>query len=150
MSGFNIHDVEIVSFPVPKRFLPEVVQALAKAMEAAISQVAPIVDWTKVDNMRKLRKSLSGPISIKLLDMTAAKPGEMISFEDVYKGTSLSTSQQARSSLGALTKVIKREFKVSYEDAKWPVGHHWGYHGDSQYYYYMTPDVAKAWIASEK
>lgn len=172
---------EIVSFPVPKRFLSVVVQALAQAMaaeEAAHGPVSagvasnvigpqtdnttcstvtdgkhdgansPRIDWTKEENARRLRRRLRLKIALKLLDMTAERAGELVSFAEVSEAAGFETTQQAGSSLGAFTKVIKREFGVSRDDAVWPVEHHWAAGGDAQYYYRMQPEVADAWRRS--
>jgi len=161
MNNSDANQDEIINFPVPKRYLPVVVQALAKAMETsgataappeAISTplvqgaIAPKIDWTLVANARKLRQALHIPIANALLDLTAERAGELVPFSDVVAKAGLASSQQARSSLGALTKVIKREFCVPYEGANWPVVIQYGEGGVA--IYLMSHENAEAWRLS--
>ena len=157
MSTVNILDDEIISFPVPKRFLPLVIQALAKAMEPAVTVPAETagaehepqsIDWTQISNMKILRKGLKLPIGLNLLDMTAAHPGEWISFKEIYTAAGFTETRRAGSSLGSLTKVIKRDFGLPYEKALWPVEHQWAVNNDAQYWYCMSKEVAQAWLQS--
>ncbi len=162
MSTTSLLDDEIISFPLPKRFLPLVIQALAKAMESAATVPVEMagtqtagaehepqsIDWTQINNMRILRKGLKLPIGLKLLDMTAARPGEWISFKEIYTAAGFTESRPAGSSLGSLTKVIKRDFGVPIKSTFWPVEHHWAVNNDAQYYYCMSKEVAQAWLQS--
>jgi hypothetical protein len=161
MSTTSIFDDEIISFPVPKRFLPLVIQALAKAMEPEVTVPAETagtqagtehetqsIDWTQISNMKILRKGLKLPIGLKLLDMTAARPGEWISFKEIYTAAGFTETRRAGSSLGSLTKVIKRDFGVPYEEAIWPVEHQWAVNNDAQVSYRMSEEVKQAWLQS--
>lgn len=166
MDASNANDDEIISFPVHKRFLPVVIQALAKAMQQETSvpssdgsevtteteqeDTKQKIDWTQVSNAKKLRKALHIPIAYALLDLAAEREGQLVPFADVVMKAGLASSQQARSSVGALTKVIKREFGLQTGDAfhSWPVEHHWAALGDAQKYYRMSSEVAKAWLLS--
>lgn len=165
----NFEDDEIVHYPVHKRFLPVVVQAHAAAMEAEITvpvvemanqqeKLLPI-DWTQVETMKTLRRGLTSQvlrpglkvqIGIALMDAVAeatlSDPPRRVLFDEVYKRAGFTDDAPARSSLGAFTKVIRREFKVSFEDAKWPIEFNWGNRGEANYS--MSPDVARAWLAS--
>ena len=157
---------EIINFPVPKRYLPAVVQALAKAMEddgarpaahhdggstppQAQNNGAATIDWTSVESFRNLRQRLRYPGVVTLLNLTAARPNEFISYQDVVRA-SKRADDQVRAELGALTKAIRRQYNVSRDEAKWPVEAHWAAGGEQQYYYLMRPEVARAWIESEK
>ena len=163
---------EIVNFPVPKRLLPVVIKALAQAMEPAVTapadsaraEVGPpqeaglegaappaapsALDWTQLSTMKTLRKGLTLPIALKLLDLTAARPGEWIPFKEIYTAAGFTETRRAGSSLGAFTKIIKREFGVPVKSTFWPVDHHWAVNNDAQYYYSMSSEVAQAWLQS--
>ena len=164
MTVQSIMDDEIVTVPVPKRLLLVVIKAMAEAMEpegtsltetveATVAEptamakgveAAPI-DWTDAGNMKRLRKGLNSKVAVKLLDMTAARPGVKVPFEEIYKAAGYTETRRAGSSLGSLTKVIKRNFGLTYEKSVWPVEHHWAANDDAQYSYLMLPDVAAAW-----
>ena len=165
MNASTANVEEIVSFPVPKRFLSVVIQALARALDNESTTVAlddltttktevqqevtnQEIDWTQVSNAKKLRKGLNITIAYALLDLAAEREGHFVPFSEVVAKAGFTSSRSARASLGALTKVIKREFQVVYEDAKWPVEHRWADGGDAQYYYRMAPAVAVAWRQS--
>ena len=168
LSVSSIMEDEIVNVPVPKRLLPVVIQAMANAMkpesattientvlEGEPKQVAiPLpahpkpIDWTLVSNMKTLRKGLNSLIAIKLLDMTAASPGKLISFREIYTAAGFTETRRAGSSIGSMTKVIKRDFGVPVKEAFWPVEHHWSVDNDAQYHYRMLPEVAEAWLQS--
>jgi hypothetical protein len=143
---------EIINFPVPKRFLPLVIQCLAKAMEEPSTATSaeppkPGIDWTNPENMRKLRKGLESlTIGLVLMDLTSRRPDQEVAFDAIWKAAGFATGQQARSSLGAFTKVIKRDFKVSRDDARWPVSIRYGMDGVA--IYQMDAEVAKAWNES--
>jgi hypothetical protein len=171
----RILDDEIVQYPVHKRFLPAVVQAHAAAMaeEATIPAIAtplatdtteqrgkpPPIDWTQPDNMKKLRQGLAKQklrpglkvqMGVALMDVTAeatlANPPRRVTFDEVYKRAGFTDDASARSSLGAFTKVIRREFNVSFEDAIWPTQPNWGDRGEA--HYSMSPKIARAWLDS--
>jgi hypothetical protein len=178
MNTVNAKDDEIVNFPVAKRFLSVVTLAAAKAMEAEATEEpattdrirkdttaavtdAPIIDWTQVSNMKVLRKGLAKQhlrsglkmrISIALLDAVAeatlADPPRTVLFKEVYTKAGFTDAAQAKSSLGAFTKVIKRDFHVTTEQAQSnrPVTPNWGDQGEA--HYSMTPEIARAWLQS--
>ena len=106
------------------------------------------IDWTKISNMKILRKGLNPLIAFRLLDMAATRPGEWIPFKEIYTAAGFTETRRAGSSLGSMTKVIKRGFGVPYEEALWPVERHWARNDDAQYYYRMLPEVARAWLQS--
>lgn len=152
---------EIINFPVPKRYLPAVVRALAKAMEnvdgvplvQADEGVSPeegpqqgkaLIDWTNVESCKRFRRELHYPGALAMLDLTAANPTSFVSFQDVVRASGR-TDIQVRAELGAMTKVIKRLYKVSREDVVWPAKFVWAAGGDQQAYYVMRPEVAQAW-----
>jgi hypothetical protein len=158
---------EIVQFPVPRRYLPIVVQALANAMNPGAPPApsdpspAPAVDghpfgfvppptsggtdlpaipWT-LEDLRALSPIVSArPVLQKLFDLTAAEPDVPISFPDLVEKAEASRGQ-ARAALAGLTQHVRRRFKR----ANWPVVFEWGLNGDAQAHYRMTPEVAELW-----
>lgn len=158
MSISSILEEDFVTLPVPKRLYPEIVRVLAAAMKQ--EEATPIqspelepaeaasVDWTKVGNMKRLRKGLKSLVAIKLLDMTAARPEVKIPFDEIFTAAGYTETRRAGSSLGSMTKIIKRDFGLTYEKSVWPVEHHWAINDDAQYYYLMPEAVAKAWLQS--
>lgn len=157
---------EVINFPVPKRYLPVVIRALAKAMESDDARPAverdqglsvpeeqlngkAVFDWTNVENCKKLRQELHYPGALTMLNLTAASPDEPVSFQDVVIASGRSDIQ-VRAELGALTKILKRLYKVSREEVVWPAKVVWAIGGDQQMYYVMRPEVARAWKQSEK
>ena len=106
------------------------------------------IDWTEVRNMKVLRKGLNSPIAFRLLDMTATHPDEWISFKEIYTAAGFTETRRAGSSLGSLTKVIKRDFGVPARTEFWPVEHRWALKNDAQYYYRMSLEVAQTWLQS--
>lgn len=171
----KLEDDEIVPYPVHKRFLPVVIQAHAKAIAEEANAPAAIeplatettkqqaipqpIDWTKVENMRKLRRGLEAQqlrpglkvqIGIAFMDAVAEatleNPPRRVLFEEVYKRSGFTDEAGARSSFGAYTKVIRRVFNVSFDDAIWPTQPNWGNRGEA--HYSMTPEIAQAWLDS--
>lgn len=155
---------EIISFPVPKRYLPAVVQALAKAMEVDAPQPtiqthgasteesdrpneAALIDWTDVHSCKELRREIHHPGILALLDLTAEHPNELVPYKDVVAASGRA-EDEVRAGLSALTKAIKRLYKVSKDQAKWPVEVHWAAGGEKRMYYLMRPEVARAWTQS--
>lgn len=164
MTTTSIEQNETLNIPVPKRLYATVIQALAAALEAENAPPAkPIgegqetkleqndtapIDWSQVSNMKRLREGLNSKVAIKLLDMTAARPDVKIPFKEIYTAAGYTETRRAGSSLGSLTKVIKRNFGLPYEKSVWPVEHYWAVNDDAQYYYLMPRDVADAWQKS--
>ena len=104
------------------------------------------VTWTHMTSLRKLRKALSDPVTLALLDLTAQRAGQMVPFSDVLRHAGFVDRKKAMIALGVLTKTIKREFNLPTEKAEWPVERH--VNGDGQTSYRMLPEVAQAWLQS--
>lgn len=142
--------------PVPQKHLKLVYQTLARAMSEGETKMnsAPTrsgtlpfqnrqgVVWNK-DTLRKLRNGLRGLGPLKMLDMTADSPDCRVYFGDVGKELHLPDTT-TRAQIGTLTKIIKREFKVEYNDANWPVVVGWDEESKLMYYV-MEEETAKAW-----
>ena len=163
MNTANHANEEMVTLPIPKRLYPAMVQALAAALEAETAPTGQttepdqpsvpatstdLIDWTQVSNMKRLRNGLNSDIAIKLLDMTAARPDVKITFDEIYKAAGYTKTRSAGSSLGSMTKVLKRDFGQNYGKSDWPVEHHWAANDDAQYHYLMPQAVADAWNQS--
>ena len=161
MNTANHANEEMVTLPIPKRLYPTMVQALAAALEAEAAPAGQTtepeppppattgsIDWTLVTNMKRLRNGLNSDVALKLLEMTAARPDVKIPFDEIYKAAGYTETRRAGSSLGSMTKVIKRDFGQTYEKSVWPVEHHWAANDDAQYHYLMPQAVADAWNQS--
>lgn len=159
---------EIHMVPVPRRHLKLVYQTLARAMvessraepqegEIGVNMTAPTrsgtlpfqhrngIAWTQ-GNLEKLRRGIRCPAPIKMLDMAAAQPGHPVYFEDVRQELGQKDST-TRVQIGTLTKVIKRDFGVGYDDANWPVKVEWDKENGLMYYT-MDDSIALAWNGS--
>lgn len=150
-------DMEIVNFPVPKRYLPAVVHALSAAMHEddtdsdgqAVESIGTNqeIDWSHVEQCKRLRNELKAPAACTLLDLTAETPNTWISFAKLVEMSGRSKTQ-ARGDLVALTKAVKRIYGVPKEQARWPVEFQWAAEEQKQAYYRMSESVAKAWKQS--
>lgn len=126
---------------------PDLLESVSLKTTAAEHKTESIA-WTEIRNMKILRKGLNSPIAFRLLDMTATRPGEWIPFKEIYTAAGFTETRRAGSSLGSMTKVIKRDFGVAAQSKFWPVEHYWALNSDAQYYYRMSPEVAQAWLQS--
>ena len=106
------------------------------------------VNWTHMTSLRKLKKALNDPVAIALLDLTAKRAGQIVSFADVLKHAGVVEPRQGMIGLGLLTKTIKREFNLPAEKVVWPVERLFNVDGDGQTSYCMLPEVAQAWLQS--
>lgn len=165
------NDDEIVNVPVPRRHLTLIIQTLAKAMTtemklsdeleekrvpasaASRSGTRHLQDrggkivWT-ADNLRKLRTGLRTPAPIAMLDMAASHPGEATYFLEVSSRLG-QEEKQTRAQIATLTKAIKREFLLDYDDAEWPVKVDWDTR-NGKMYYVMDEETASAWLESSR
>jgi len=150
---------DVVYFPVPKRYLQVVIDALAKAMAGSETPPAPPetpwpaeeadgprfeIDWSDVRNMRRLLNELRGEGVNKALELAATRPGEIISTQEIVKAS----GQERRAiagQLGAMTKLIKRQFNLNHKNFNGPFKFEWAAGGEQQAYYRMQPEVAQAW-----
>lgn len=151
---------EVVSVPVPKRYLAAVIHALSNAMReeetptpdgtlAESVDPARRIDWSDMEQCKKLRSELRAVAACTLLDMTAEQPDTWVSFAALTKASGR-TNDQARGDLVALTKAIKRIYGISTAHVKKPIEVAWAVGGDYQAYYRMSTSIAKAWKASAK
>jgi len=155
---------EIVSFPVPKRYLCVVIQALAKAMEnnttavSLVSAPVPTLPWPveptegqctllwNATNMTNLRGRLRAQAAITLLDLTSERPGERVYFSEVVANSGRDRSH-ASADLGVMTKVIKKMFQLGNVSFNTPAPFHWDTERQEAYYV-MDSEIAEAWKAT--
>lgn len=151
MSGNNIVGEEIVNFPVPKRYLPTVIRALANAMEEGSTALPPTSPeppvpplgeanrgWTK-DDVAKLKQLLQNTTVRKLLEMSADAPREWVGFRDLMDAAKRNYGG-ARGDLAGFTQLIKRNFARE----AWPLEVEWS-DEEGQIHYRMSSDVAGWW-----
>jgi hypothetical protein len=146
---------ETVYVPVPRQHLAAVYQLLGRLAEPTpfINAVPwptdgetppeAVIDWSKVENCRRLRGHLKNVSALTLLDLTASKPGRRVYLEEVMAVAGC-THGQASAGNGALTKGIKKVFGSS---ANWPAPFYWDVDKHLAYYV-MENAVAEAWQAS--
>ena len=106
------------------------------------------INWTHMTTMRKLRKNLEEPVAIVLLNLMAARAGQVVSFNEILRHAGITDSRQGMTALGILTKTIKREFNLSPEKMSLPYERLPGPDEGSQTSYRMTPEVAQSWLKS--
>lgn len=157
MSTAFTFDAPPAYLPVPLGLLPDMVRHLSELMDGIGESVAtlspPLIspaipstmappEWSE-DELRRLLPLLfpQNEVALAVLDMTAAKPGELISFPDACQSTvNKKDVRQGKSGMGALTKVCRKIGKD-----KWPVTWHWAEGGENVAYYRMTPEIARLW-----
>ena len=155
---------EIVSFPVPKRYLSVVIQALAKAMENNTTAVSPVpatvppLPWPveptegqrtllwNTTNLTNLRTRLRAQGAIALLELTSERPDERVYFSEVVANSGRDRSH-ASADLGVMTKVIKKMFQLGNISFNTPAPFHWDTERQEAYYV-MESEVAEAWKAT--
>lgn len=109
---------------------------------------AKSVNWTYMTNLRKLRKALTDPVAVAVLDITASRPGQKVLFSEVLRVTGAVEARRVMTALALLTKTIKREFNLPVDKVTWPVERHPATGGSDQVSYRMPVEVAEAWIKS--
>ncbi len=109
---------------------------------------AKSVNWTYMTNLRKLRKALTDPVTVAVLDITASRPGQKVLFNEILRLTSAVEARRVMTALALLTKTIKREFNLPVDKVTWPVERHPGTGRSDQVSYQMSVDVAQAWLKS--
>ena len=100
-------------------------------------------------NLRRLRKALTGPVAVALLDITSARAGQTVPFSEVLRHAGVSDVRRGMTALGLLTKTIRREFGLPAEKVTWPVERLPGADGSGQTGYRMSQEVAQAWLNSK-
>ena len=140
-------DSDTVLMPVPLRWAPRVAQLLAELQSSPMSagegrdeesvEDPERVPWTQA-MIIKLADRASYEAVLVLLDRCSQAPGAWITKADIEEEAGVSPIQ-LRNELGALTKLINREF----EPDDWP----FEYKKDRGIWYYrMNDPVAQWWI----
>ena len=152
MSDPGIGADEIVNFPVPRRYLPVVIRALADAMDDGVP--APPVPtphsasyggWTR-EEIRQLKREVQNPTVLALLNLTAERAGEWVSLSEVQEKAGR-TRFEARGDLAGFTQLVKRHFSATKPEGTWPVMFDWRPSPDreTRAVYSMPPDIASWW-----
>ncbi len=157
---------DVVSLPVPKKYLSPMIQALAEMMNAdgqdhspQVPTPAPAVPWPTpdgtqatikiewdLDKLKSLRQRLNNAAAQTLLDMAAEKPNERIYVEDVAQKLGCSHGQVG-AGLGVLTKCINKMLSLKNVRYNWPAPFNWDAE-QQRAYYIMDEAVATAWKTS--
>jgi hypothetical protein len=129
-------------YPVPD--VEEFTIAPRKASKDAEQPLLPEHEWTEQDFVR-VREITSNPTVLALLDLTAKRPGDLVSFAELMEWAAR-TPAQARGDLAGLTMMVKRHF----ERSNWPVSVQWiqDAEGKWQAHYVASRAVADAWLSS--
>lgn len=160
-TSLDSDDNVLVNLMVPKRYYTSMIQTLATLMQGdqpvgrldlstlpwPTEGEAPRVhdiDWTNVENCRRLRKHLKNNAALTLLGLAADRAGNPVYISEVMERAQC-THGQASSGNGAITKAVRMVFNSKSE---WPAPFNWDKEKGIAYYV-MTVDVAKAWKASE-
>lgn len=137
-----VEDEEIVQFPVPRRYLAEVIELLARLQHSdRRSRGSPRDNrerpWTK-EELKWLRQLLAErPTALELLDITAALAGDSLTFAELCQSTG-ARPRKARGELASLTSIVRKHF----DRDQWPAEAHWERDG---FCYRMRPDTAVLW-----
>jgi hypothetical protein len=146
---------ELVNVAVPRRHYALVLRTLADAMavEAGVNpstqggatlgagEMAAAERWTP-DAVRRLRRLLTNPTALALLELTCAEPGRRVSLSDIREKAGR-TFHQSRADLAVLTKLIRQRFGHD----RWPVNA--SQTSDGTLAYDASPEIAAAWNSNE-
>lgn len=156
----NVSDSELVNVAVPKPYLGDVYRLIGELLARDSEGEKPsvpwptddeeaelsIIDWTDVNNCKRLRDHLRNDAALTMLDLTAAKAelaNPKVYLDEVITALSC-THGQASAGLAALTRGIRKIFGFK---GNWPAPFQWD-REQSLAFYVMDPAVAIAWKAS--
>lgn len=146
MADQKASEGDIVNVPVPVRYLSVVYQALNDAWleEAAVngasSQVGSALrGWTRAD-IGKLKRTNKNPTVRAMLDLTAARAGEWVTYDDVCAVAGRDWPV-VRGDLAGFSQLLRRKFSKEGRD-KWPVEVEWRASGTR---YRMPLALARLW-----
>jgi hypothetical protein len=159
---------DIVNFPVPKKYLSALIQALARIIESDQQGSPPQnqgtdgsklpwpvseqeaeeihIDWNE-ETLSTLRAHLHNVAALTLLDMAADKPNERVYVEEVMLRSDCSHGQVG-AGLGVLTRSINKMLNLKGKRFNWPASFQWDVE-EQRTFYLMDDEVAKAWKAIE-
>lgn len=142
---------EMVLIPVPRKHYWVVMEALHKAefqdvtLDAEPEQGSgklPEVEYTQAD-IRLLHEQIGNPTVLKLLDLTAAKPGAPVTFQELIAEAGRGFGV-ARADIAGLTRLVRRELHRN----NWPVS--WEIGPTGEVTYRMRDDYAGWWRAARE
>jgi hypothetical protein len=133
-------DDEVVNFPVPKRYLPVVILALADAMRD--TPATRHKEWTKAE-IARLKQELHNRTVLILLDLASERGEAGVDFNEIRQKAGR-TQREAMGDLAGFTQLIKRQFGKEGQD-DWPVEVKWGASAEESTRYLMQPDIAQWW-----
>lgn len=142
MTGPTAKDNEIVQFPVPRRYLSDVIKLLARLEESPRRVRSRPRDnrdrpWT-TDELKWLQQLLRDlPTALQLLDFTAGLEGMPLTFAELCEATG-ETRPKARGELARLTSIVRKYFGRD----QWPADAEWESEGIC---YRMNPTTAALW-----
>jgi len=129
-----------VSQLLPLRDVEEFTVIPKAAVPAPAADTLPVVPFT-VEDFVRLRQVTANPGILGLLELCSAKPGELVSLDDLEAETGR-TRYVLRADLAGLTMIIKKRFGRR----NWPVSAEWAAGGTQQMYYRMDPQLADRWV----
>lgn len=134
---------EFVTIAVPKSRIEDVYRLLStpRVKGSPSSTVSSHGDneWWTQDRIAQIKRGISNPTILSLLNLTAERAGEWVGFDEICRRTE-SSSEKARGDLGGLTRLIKHDFKDN-EKGWWPVE----YRFTVPVSYRMPPEIARRW-----
>ena len=141
--SMTIENEEFVNLPVPKRVYPFVARALAEALaETPDASVKRVRGWT-ADEMATLASVVKNEAVLVLLDMTARRPGQWVTFDE-FCAHAGRTKRQAMGDLAGFTQLINHRLKkIGHNKDVWPIEVVWNEQGSPSYR--MPDEIARWW-----
>jgi hypothetical protein len=140
MTTTTVTDGDIFLVPVPKEHLAAVYKVLAQATNPVLTPPPaddPDRQWT-LQELRQLKSLIATrPAALELHDLTAANPGESMTFPELLEKTGV-TREAARGQLASLTIIAKKRFNHD----RWPVEVYWN---GPDLSYRMSAAIAELW-----
>lgn len=120
MTGYQ--NEEFVNIAVPKSRAEEVFRLLSTPRvnvtpATTVLKSGDSVWWTP-ERIAKLKRAITDPTILTLLNMTAERAGAWVGFDEIWRRRGISAGK-AKVDLAVLTRIIKREFQDN--DGRWPV-----------------------------
>jgi hypothetical protein len=143
----NSDDFVNVSVLVPKHLVGSVYRAIADIVEgktpsaSSTSTSGDRFQWWSKDQIVRLKQEVHNPTVVSLLNITAKRAGEWVSYDEVYTKAGR-TEGQTRGDLAGFTRLIKRTFSQN-KEGLWPVDV--SVKGN-QLHYRMPQDIAQYWM----
>ena len=135
---------EFISVPVPKRVYPAVARIIADALaETSGAREGRIRGWT-ASEIAILKGDLKNKTAITLLDMTARRAGQWVTFEELCTEAGRK-KREAMGDLAGFTQHIKLRLKKVGSTSKdvWPLDTEWNAKGSPRYR--MPVEIAQWW-----